>query len=76
MRDRLEDIISRHDAATACGCSCCDDDYAAFVEQRRRDSQAEHPELDTTVPTSTASRRGSVRHVFETLLGAKKRKDS
>ncbi|MEM9127640.1 MAG: hypothetical protein AAGB28_17755, partial [Pseudomonadota bacterium] len=68
MSDPLDEIMARHDAATACGCSCCDDDFAAYIEQKKRDLAVESQEPDTALPDSAASRRGSVRYVFETLL--------
>ncbi|WP_120634795.1 hypothetical protein [Ruegeria sp. EL01] len=72
MGDTLDEIISRHDAATSCGCSCCDDDFAAYADQKKRALADEEPVTDTILPESAASRRGSVRYVFETLL-AKRR---
>ena len=68
MSDPLDEIIARHDAATACGCSCCDEDFAAYVEQKKRQLQIQNPDTDQSLPDSAASRRGSVRYVFEYLL--------
>ncbi len=68
MSDQLDEIIARHDAATSCGCACCDDDFAAYVEQKKRTLVTDEPDRDENLPDSAASRRGSVRYVFETLL--------
>ncbi|KUJ77321.1 hypothetical protein [Ruegeria profundi] len=61
MDERLDEILAMYEAASACGC-CCDDDFCAYVEKtktREKTDEAEH------LPESAASRRGSVRHLFE-----------
>ncbi|WP_299084994.1 hypothetical protein [uncultured Ruegeria sp.] len=75
MGDPLDEIISRHDAATSCGCSCCDDDFAAYAEQKKRALAIEEPTANATLPESAASRRGSVRYIFETVLAESSTKD-
>ncbi len=67
MNDSLDEIMARHDAVTACGCTCCDDDYCAYVERQKRQSLAENKGLET-LPRSAASQRKSLRYVFETQL--------
>ncbi|WP_170411206.1 hypothetical protein [Ruegeria atlantica] len=61
MGDPLDEIMARHEAATACGC-CCDDDYCAYVDKPKaaRGSRGEQ-----TLPASAASQRGSVRFLNE-----------
>lgn len=68
MNDSLDEIIARHDAVTACGCSCCDDDYCAYVERQKRRSSDDQAPKDEALPYSAASQRKSLRYVFETLL--------
>lgn len=68
MSDPLDEIMARHDAATACGCACCDDDYCAYIERKKPQTSAERQQADT-LPNSAASRRRSLRYVFEILLG-------
>ncbi|MCG7520536.1 hypothetical protein [Ruegeria sp. Ofav3-42] len=61
MGDPLDEIMARHEAATACGC-CCDDDYCAYVDTPK----AKGPDKeDLSLPHSAASRRGSVRFLNE-----------
>ncbi len=69
MREKMDEIIARHDAATACGCSCCDTDYTAYVDQKNRKAARDAAGKDDTLPESAASRRKSVRYVFENLSG-------
>ncbi|KIC45012.1 hypothetical protein RA28_10960 [Ruegeria sp. ANG-S4] len=68
MGDPLDEVIAKHDAATACGCGCCDDDFAAYVEQKRRELAIDQTNDADALPPSAASRRGSVRYVFEQVL--------
>lgn len=70
MSNSIDEILARHDAATACGCSCCDDDYCAYVERQRLNTRADN-QPDEALPSSAASQRRSLRYVFETLLGWK-----
>lgn len=69
MTESLDEIMARHDALTACGCSCCDDDYCAYVERQncRQDSKdavrAEDPQ------DSSDSQRKSLRYIFEWMRG-------
>ncbi|MFY2824274.1 hypothetical protein [Ruegeria sp. MALMAid1280] len=64
MGDPLDEIMARHEAATACGC-CCDDDFCAYVDKTQK---AEGEELEP-LPASAASRRGSVRYLNENPAG-------
>ncbi|WP_147235277.1 hypothetical protein [Ruegeria sp. A3M17] len=61
MGDPLDEIMARHEAATACGC-CCDDDYCAYVDKPKatQGDKAAQP-----LPDSAACRRGSVRFLNE-----------
>ncbi|WP_170467498.1 hypothetical protein [Ruegeria arenilitoris] len=61
MGDPLDEIMARHEAATACGCNC-NGDYCAYVDTPKAKSVAKDvPKL----PDSAASRRGSVRFLNE-----------
>lgn len=68
MGDPLEEIIARHDAATACGCSCCDTDFAAYFDCTKRESAISEQDEDVTPPDSAASRTDSIRYIFENVL--------
>ncbi|WP_037313946.1 hypothetical protein [Ruegeria halocynthiae] len=61
MGDPMDEIMARHEAATACGC-CCDDDYCAYVDKQ---TPAAEDDPARTLPDSAASRRGSVRYLNE-----------
>jgi hypothetical protein len=64
MGDPLDEIMARHEAATACGCSC-DDDFCAYVDKPPKADR----NLPETQPASAASRRGSVRFLNENPAG-------
>ncbi|MES0825649.1 hypothetical protein [Ruegeria sp. SCP11] len=65
MGDPLDEIMARHEAATACGC-CCDDDFCAYVDKK---DAIDDRKAENTLPASAASRRGSVRFLNETRPG-------
>ena len=61
MGDQLDEIMARHEAATACGCNC-NGDYCAYVDAPKAiDADTD----ERTLPDSAASRRGSVRFLNE-----------
>ena len=62
MGDPLDEIMARHEAATACGCSC-DDDFCAYVEKTPKAAS----NLQEYLPASAASRRLSIRFLNENL---------
>lgn len=68
MKDSFDEIIARHDAATACGCSCCDDDFSAYVEQSQQAQFKDRAGSPDAPDARDANRRRSVRYVFETLF--------
>ncbi|WP_170561670.1 hypothetical protein [Ruegeria atlantica] len=61
MGDPLDEIMARHEAATACGC-CCDDDYCAYVD---KPNAAQDDKVEQPLPDSAGSQRGSVRFLNE-----------
>jgi len=64
MRDPIDEILARHEAATACGC-CCDEDFCAYVEKNK----AGKGKPVIPLPASAASQRGSVRFLYENPQG-------
>ncbi|MDA7964440.1 hypothetical protein [Ruegeria sp.] len=72
MHDPKDEIVTRHEAAISCGCCC--EDFATFAEQRKPEGDSKTTEDRERLPDSAASRRGSVRYVFEQLRGALSRK--
>ena len=61
MDDTLDEILARYEAASACGC-CCDDDFCAYFENKKASADTDWAER---LPDSAASRRGSMRDLFE-----------
>jgi len=66
MGDPMDEILARHEAATACGC-CCDDDFCAYVDTKNT------REAPADLPDSAACRRGSVRYLNEHPQGQQPR---
>lgn len=66
MGKPLDEILSQHEAATAC-CDCCDSDYACYVDQTRTRPADETNSAEPDLPPSAASKRRSVRFIFERL---------
>ncbi|WP_170474178.1 hypothetical protein [Ruegeria arenilitoris] len=67
MIDPFGEILARHDAASACGCTGCDDDYCAYVEHPNCMIQAEN-RWGTNQTLGVARQRKSIRYLFESQM--------
>ncbi|NOD63983.1 MULTISPECIES: hypothetical protein [unclassified Ruegeria] len=68
MSESLDEIMARHDALTACGCTCCDSDYCAYVDCRKpRRKQTEAMPPVRSKPNDLTP-RASLREIVEMTL--------